>query len=173
MKEIYLAGGCFWGLQKYFDEVNGVQGTQVGYANGKTENPTYEDVCCGGSGFAEAVWVKYDEREISLRDILALFFHAIDPTARNRQGNDIGEQYRTGVYYTDGADAPVIEGYIKELQEKYKEPIATEAGPLKNYYRAEEYHQDYLKKNPGGYCHIGKEAFHYAGTYEPVPTPGR
>lgn len=173
MKEIYLAGGCFWGLQKYFEEVNGIMSTQVGYANGKTECPTYEDVCCGGSGFAEAVWVRYDENKVSLEDILTLFFHTIDPTVKNRQGNDIGEQYRTGIYFVDKADSPVIEQFVKKLQKKYEEPIVTEIGPLENYYKAEEYHQNYLEKNPGGYCHIGKEAFHYAGTYEPVQTAKR
>lgn len=170
MREIYLAGGCFWGLQKYFEEVNGVLGTQVGYVNGRTQCPTYEDVCCRGAGFAEAVWLKYDENEISFEDIMTLFFHVIDPTVKNRQGNDAGEQYRTGIYYTDPKDAPKIKAYVGKMQKKYREPIVTEVGPLENYYRAEEYHQNYLQKNPGGYCHIGREAFHYAGTYQPLQT---
>ncbi len=173
MKEIYLAGGCFWGLQRYYQEVSGVRETQVGYVNGKTECPTYEDVCCGGSGFAEAVRVRYDEEEISTYDILALFFHVIDPTLKNGQGNDIGEQYRTGIYYIDPADAREIEAYVNKVRRNHREPVVTEVGPLENYYRAEEYHQNYLEKNPGGYCHIGKEAFHYAGTYEPLPAAKR
>ena len=166
MKEIYLAGGCFWGLQKYFDCATGVLETQAGYANGTTENPNYVQVCCGGSGFAEVVRLRYDERKLSLRDVLNLFFYAIDPTTENRQGNDIGEQYRTGIYYMDEADAEEIRSYVRKEQEKYEDPIVTEVKPLKNYYTAEEYHHKNLDRNPRGYCHIGKEAFNYAGTYQ-------
>ncbi|WP_066644845.1 peptide-methionine (S)-S-oxide reductase MsrA [Christensenella timonensis] len=167
MKEIYLAGGCFWGLQKYFDCVMGVLETQTGYVNGRTENPSYMQVCCGDTGFAEGIRLRYDEKKLGLTDILHLFFHVVDPTTRNRQGNDVGEQYRTGIYYLDGADGEVIRAYAKREQEKYEEPIVTEITPLKNYYTAEEYHQKYLDKYPMGYCHIGKEAFNYAGTYQP------
>ncbi len=167
MKEIYLAGGCFWGLQKYFDCVAGVLETQTGYANGTINDPSYVQVCCGDTGFAEAIRLRYDETEIGLADVLHLYFHVIDPTVKNRQGNDVGEQYRTGVYYSDNADEPVIRAYVEKEQQKYKEPIVTEVMPLKNYYTAEEYHQKYLDKYPTGYCHIGKEEFNYAGTYEP------
>ena len=168
MKEIFLAGGCFWGVQRYYDQITGVIGTQAGYANGRTVGPTYEDVCRGDSDFAETVWVRYDENKISLEDILALFFRIIDPTARDRQGNDVGTQYRTGVYYVDPADEFKIRSYIAAIQPNYPRKIVTEIERLRNYYTAEAYHQHYLEKNPGGYCHIKKEDFQYAGTYTPV-----
>ena len=175
MKEIYLAGGCFWGLQKYFDCVAGVIDTQAGYANGKTEYPNYVEVCCGGTGFAETIRLRYDETKLKLESILELYFHVVDPTLKNRQGNDVGEQYRTGIYYLDEADREVIERFIAKRQKNYTKPIVTEVGPLRNYYTAENYHQKYLDKNPGGYCHITKEAFLYAGTYreeeQNVPAP--
>ena len=112
MREIFLAGGCFWGLQKYFDQVVGIITTQVGYANGRTVNPTYEEVCCGDSNFAETVWVRYNENIIDLKGILDLFFRVIDPTVRNRQGNDFGTQYRTGIYYISAADEAEIRRYL-------------------------------------------------------------
>ena len=170
MREIFLAGGCFWGMQKYFDRVVGVITTQVGYANGRTVNPTYEEVCCGNSNFTETVWVRYNENIIDFRGILDLFFKVIDPTARNRQGNDFGTQYRSGIYYTNAAEGAVAREYIEKLQQQYARPIVTEVEKLRNYYTAEPYHQNYLEKNPGGYCHIGKEAFQYAGTYTPLQT---
>ena len=170
MREVFLAGGCFWGLQKYFDQVAGVISTQVGYANGKTVNPTYEDVCCGNSNFAETVWVRYNENILDLHGILELFFNVIDPTVRNRQGNDTGTQYRTGIYYIDEDDEGIIKNYISRLQQKYTRPIVTEVEKLKNYYMAEPYHQNYLEKHPEGYCHIGKEEFQYAGTYTSLQT---
>ncbi|WP_066688977.1 peptide-methionine (S)-S-oxide reductase MsrA [Christensenella intestinihominis] len=170
MREIFLAGGCFWGMQKYFDRVVGVITTQVGYANGRTVNPTYEEVCCGNSNFTETVWVRYNENIIDFRGILDLFFKVIDPTARNRQGSDFGTQYRSGIYYTNAAEGAVAREYIEKLQQQYARPIVTEVEKLRNYYTAEPYHQNYLEKNPGGYCHIGKEAFQYAGTYTPLQT---
>lgn len=159
-KMIYLAGGCFWGTEKYLSLINGVVGTEVGYANGNTENPSYEDVCRRNTGHAETVKVVYDPEKIELKNLLKLFYKAIDPVAVNRQGNDIGSQYRTGVYYVDKDDEAVIKVSLDELQKEYSEPLAVEVMELKNYYPAEEYHQKYLDKNPGGYCHIGEAEFH-------------
>lgn len=154
MKEIYLAGGCFWGVEEYFSRINGVVDTQVGYANGTTENPSYEQVCTGTTGHAETTYIKYDENIISLKILLEKFWRIIDPTSLNKQGNDRGSQYRTGIYYTKEEDLPIIEKSFKEIQSKYDKPMVTEILPLESFYEAEEYHQDYLKKNPGGYCHI-------------------
>ncbi|MDH6368086.1 MULTISPECIES: peptide-methionine (S)-S-oxide reductase MsrA [unclassified Breznakia] len=159
MKEIYVAGGCFWGTEKYFEEIEGVKQTDVGYANGKTENPTYEDVCHNDAGHAETVHVTYDENVVSLPFLLDMYFAIIDPTSVNKQGNDVGSQYRTGIYYTDDGDAAVINYAIQKLQKQYDKPIAIEVEPLGNYYPAEAYHQKYLDKNPTGYCHIGKIHF--------------
>ena len=158
-KEIYLAGGCFWGTEKYLKSLPGVKRTDVGYANGSTENPSYEDVCHRNTGHAETVRVLYAPEEIGLTHILHMYFDVIDPTSLNRQGNDIGSQYRTGIYYVDPEDESIIRAAVSKLQEKYEKPIAIEIKPLENYYLAEEYHQDYLTKNPGGYCHIGAAAF--------------
>lgn len=154
MKEIYLAGGCFWGLQAYFDLKKGIKETVVGYANGNTVNPTYEQVCTNKTGFAEAVYIKYDENEISLEQVLEKFWKVIDPTSLNKQGGDIGTQYRTGIYYTGEGDLKVIDESLKNEAEKYSKPMVTEVEKLKNFYAAEEYHQKYLEKNPNGYCHI-------------------
>ena len=154
MKTIYVAGGCFWGLEKYIGLVNGVVDAEVGYANGANASATYGD----GSGYAEAVKVVYDPKVAPLPFLLDLFYDAIEPTSVNRQGNDLGTEYRTGIYYTDPADEAVIDRSLARLQKKYTDPIAVESGPLTNYTRAEDYHQDYLEKNPGGYCHIAREA---------------
>lgn len=153
-REIWLAGGCFWGLEKYLGGVQGVVRTDVGYANGHTENPTYEQVCAHTTGFAETVRVEYDPEKASLSFLLGLFFDAIDPTSMNRQGNDVGDQYRSGIYYTDPDDLPAIAAAIDTLQRTIVGLVAIEVKPLQNYYLAEDYHQDYLVKNPGGYCHI-------------------
>lgn len=161
-KEIYLAGGCFWGLEKYIGNIPGVLRTEAGYANGKTENPTYEDVCRRDTGHAETVRVVYNAETTGLLRLLELFYKVIDPTSLNRQGNDVGSQYRTGIYYTDPDDLPVIRQSIDELQKSYPKRIAIETQPLKNYYTAEEYHQKYLDKNPGGYCHINPRFFELA-----------
>ena len=158
MKTIYLAGGCFWGAQKFFDQFDGVIATEVGYANGPDRAPAYVDVC-RSSGQAATVRVDYDESAISLEDILKYYFMVIDPTAVNRQGHDIGIQYRTGIYYTDEAMLPVIRKVYDEEAAKYGKPLATEVLPLQNFFSAEEYHQKYLDKNPGGYCHIAPEYF--------------
>lgn len=151
-KEIYLAGGCFWGVQAYIDRVKGVKETIVGYANGKTANPSYHDI--KRTGHVETVKVIYDNELLALDKLLELFFKVIDPTVKNRQGHDIGTQYRTGIYYTDQDDKSLIDEFIKAKQKDYKKKIVTEIKPLENFYKAEEYHQDYLEKNPSGYCHI-------------------
>ncbi|MDF2677228.1 MAG: peptide methionine sulfoxide reductase [Bacillota bacterium] len=159
MKEIYLAGGCFWGTEKYLELINGVVKTEVGYANGTTENPSYEDVCRKNTGHAETVKVIYNPEEIALDDLLKLFYKIIDPVSLNRQGNDLGTQYRTGIYYVDEVDNDIIKESLNELQNDYVEPLAVEVMELQNYYVAEEYHQKYLDKNPDGYCHIGQVEF--------------
>lgn len=154
LSEIYLAGGCFWGVEAYLERINGVAKTQVGYANGKTENPSYEEVCFKNTGHTEAVKVEYDTEKLGLENLLKQFFEIIDPTVLNRQGSDKGSQYRTGIYYVNENDKDVIEKVITEVQKKYNKPIVTEVLPLENFYKAEEYHQKYLDKNPNGYCHI-------------------
>lgn len=154
MKEIVLAGGCFWGVEEYMSRINGVVDTKVGYANGHTENPTYEEVCTNTTGHAEAVYIKFDENIIPLEELLNRFWKIINPTLLNRQGPDIGSQYRTGIYYIDDEDLEIINITLEEQKLKYNKSIVTEIMKLKSFYRAEEYHQDYLKKNPGGYCHI-------------------
>lgn len=157
-KEIYLAGGCFWGTQKFFDQFDGVVLTEVGYANGPGNDVTYSDVIAD-SGHAETVRVVYDDQIISLNKLLHYYFMVIDPVSLNRQGNDVGIQYRTGIYYTDAADLPEIEEVYAEQEEKAGRKLAVELEPLTNFVTAEEYHQKYLDKNPGGYCHIPANYF--------------
>ena len=152
-KTIYLAGGCFWGCQKYFDLMDGVKETQVGYANGPTENPTYEQVK-RHAGHAETVKVTFDPAALPLETLLQKYFLVIDPTAVNHQGEDFGIQYRTGIYYTDAADRAVAEQALAALARGYGRPLAVELEPLRNFCPAEEYHQKYLEKHPDGYCHI-------------------
>lgn len=159
MKEIYLAGGCFWGLQKYFDQFDGVVKTEVGYANGPDKIPTYEEVC-NNSGHAETVRIVYDEEKLSLKELLDYYFLVIDPLSVNKQGNDTGIQYRTGVYYTSEDQKEIAENIFKVQEEKFGTKLAVELEPMKNFFLAEEYHQKYLDKNPGGYCHIPEECFH-------------
>lgn len=154
MKTIYLAGGCFWGVEHFLEQFSGIQSLQVGYANSLIENPSYEMVVSKITQAAECVQVDYDPEQISLLQILYAFFQIIDPTSRNRQGNDIGTNYRTGIYTRNQEDFPWIEAFIHRIQREYKKPIVVEVGWLKNFYRAEEYHQKYLDKNPLGYCHI-------------------
>lgn len=154
LKEIYFAGGCFWGVEEYFSRIPGVYDTEAGYANGTVENPTYEQVCRTDTGFAEAVRLRYDPSLVSLETLTRQYFKVIDPTSVNRQGNDVGSQYRTGIYYTDEADRTGLESVMAEVGGNYTRPLATELKSLENYYPAEDYHQDYLKKNPGGYCHV-------------------
>ncbi len=164
MKTIYLAGGCFWGTQKFLDQFPGVVSTQTGYANGRTENPTYKEVC-GGSGHAETVKVVFDEARLPLGKLLEYYFLAIDPASVNKQGEDTGEQYRTGIYYEDAALLPAIRGVYDrkaaELERAGKR-IAVELRPLEQFFSAEEYHQKYLDKNPTGYCHLPPALFRVA-----------
>ena len=152
IRDIYLAGGCFWGIEAYMIKIDGVIDAVSGYANGRTINPKYEDL--DESGHAETVYVRYDTSRISLDEVLIYYFNIIDPTSLNRQGNDRGTQYRTGIYYVDPEDAAVINRRISAVQKEYFSPIVVEVEPLTCFYRAEEYHQDYLVKNPDGYCHI-------------------
>jgi len=164
--EIYLAGGCFWGTEKYLSLLEGVLETRVGYANGLTQNPSYEDVCYRNTGHAETVKVIYDNEALPLRNLLQMYFRSINPVSKNRQGNDIGTQYRTGIYYIDEKDKAVIEEELSALQENYEAPVAVECLPLSNFFDAEEYHQKYLEKNPNGYCHIKPGLFEEAKNYK-------
>ncbi len=161
MKEIYLAGGCFWGTEHLFKQVAGVTDTQVGYANGHLDHPTYKQVCTDGTGHAETVRIAYDERRVVLATLLDLYFMAIDPTSVNQQGEDRGTQYRTGIYYTDEADRAAIDRRMAQEAARHSKPLAVEVGPLQCFWPAEDYHQDYLDKNPDGYCHIPLELMNH------------
>lgn len=154
MKKIYLAGGCFWGVEGYFNQLKGVSDTTVGYIDGNDKKPTYELVCSGIATHAEAIEVVYDEQVITLDKILEHFFRIIDPFSRNRQGHDIGRQYRTGIYYVDPQDKTVVESYLASYFKKDLKRVQTEVKENLDFEPAEAYHQDYLKKNPGGYCHV-------------------
>lgn len=154
VKDIYLAGGCFWGAEAYLERIYGVVYAEVGYANGNKPNPTYEEVCTKTTEFAETVYIKYDSKKINLEQLIDAFFKIIDPTSFNKQGVDTGSQYRTGIYSTDESDLQVARDKITELSPNYEKPILVEVKPLENYYRGEEYHQKYLEKNPDGYCHV-------------------
>ncbi len=153
MKTIYLAGGCFWGVQKFFDQFDGVLATETGYANGPDTAPNYQEVCAD-SGHAETVKIDYDENRISLTRLLDYYFMIIDPLSVNQQGHDTGIQYRTGIYYTDESQLPEIDAVYRDQEKKAGAKLAVEKEPLRNFFSAEEYHQKYLDKNPGGYCHI-------------------
>ena len=153
-KQIHLAGGCFCGTQHFLKQIRGIISTAVGYANGNTENPTYKEVYTDLTGYAETVSVEYDPAVISLERLLELYFLTIDPTSLNRQGEDEGTRYRTGIYYSTEEDLPTIQEAMQREAAKYEAELAVEVEPLKNFYSAEEYHQDYLDKNPTGYCHI-------------------
>jgi len=154
LKTIYFAGGCFWGVEAYFARILGVKNATSGYANGKGIDPSYEDVIKGERGFAEAVRVEYDPKRVTLTELLEYFFKVVDPTSINQQGNDRGIQYRSGIYFEDESEEAIIKDYIQEEQEKYDKEIVTEVLPVENFFLAEDYHQDYLEKNPNGYCHI-------------------
>ena len=166
MAEIYLAGGCFWGLEEYFSRIKGVTDTTVGYANGQVESTNYQLI--HETDHAETVQVTYDDNLVTLREILLYYFRVIDPLSINKQGNDIGRQYRTGIYYTNDTDAPIIAEVTKEQEEQFGQKIAVEVEPLRHYVLAEEYHQDYLKKNPSGYCHINVN-----DAYQPLVDPSQ
>ena len=152
MRDIYLAGGCFWGVDAYFSKLEGVLATEVGYANGNTTTTTYEELY--KTDFAETVKVTFDEEKISLRDILEHFYYIINPFSLNRQGNDLGRQYRTGIYAKNENDLEKAKSFLREKQKGCDRKILVEVETLKTYVVAEDYHQDYLKKNPAGYCHI-------------------
>lgn len=155
-RQIVLAGGCFWGTEKFLSLIPGVIETEAGYANGKTENPSYEQVCYEGTGHAEAVRVVYDADRITLYRLLQIFFESIDPTALNRQGPDVGSQYRSGIYYSNEDDKQTALAALTELQKKYDKRVVVEVKTVEGYSAAEEYHQKYLDKHPYGYCHIGR-----------------
>ena len=169
IKEIYFAGGCFWGTEHLFQLVRGVVDTEVGYANGKIKNPTYEQVISQTTGFAEAVKVRYDADQVNLPLLINLFFKSIDPTTIDRQGNDRGDNYRSGIYSTDAATEVIVKTEVAKLAKNYDRPVVVETIPLKNFYKAEDYHQDYLDKNPGGYCHIPLSVFEEAKRANPLP----
>jgi peptide methionine sulfoxide reductase msrA/msrB len=152
LADIWLAGGCFWGVEAYMSRVYGVADVTSGYANGRTDNPTYRDIAA--TGHAETVHIRYDPQRVSLEDLLYHFFRIIDPTIENRQGNDVGEQYRTGIFYGTAEEKATIDAYLRQEQEKYSERIVTQVEPLQGFYVAESYHQNYLENNPDGYCHI-------------------
>ena len=160
-KTIFLAAGCFWGAQHYLKQINGVLDTATGFANGDRdiENPSYEEVYTDRTGYAETVRVEYDPEVLPLRKLLNLYFLSIDPTSVNRQGEDEGTRYRTGIYYIDPEDYPTIHEMLHDLQHSYSSPIAVEVEPLKAFYPADEYHQDYLDKHPDGYCHLPEALF--------------
>ena len=162
MKEIYLAGGCFWGTEHYLKQIHGVVATEVGYANGNGVNPSYEEVYTDTTGFVECVKVVYDPTILALEKIVELYFRSIDPLSLNKQGNDIGTRYRTGIYYTKECDRAVIESVYSVVAKRLGEELVVELEPLHNFYSAEEYHQDYLDKNPAGYCHLPAFLFEYA-----------
>ena len=159
LKEIYFAGGCFWGTERLFQHIEGVKDTECGYANGKKEiSPDYKRVCKGDTGYRETVRVNYDPSVVTLPQLLAGFFHVIDPTVEKRQGGDVGDQYQTGIYYTNEEDGEIVKAYAAKEKENY--PVfAVELSPLSVFVPAEEYHQDYLIKNPDGYCHISLMEF--------------
>ena len=158
MNTIYLAGGCFWGVQRFFDQFDGVVRTEVGYANGPEKAPSYEDVC-HDSGHAETVRIDYDESRISLEALLDQYFMVIDPVSVNQQGHDRGIQYRTAIIYTDGNQLPAIRAVYAREEAKAGRKLAVLVEPLRNFFSAEEYHQKYLEKKPGGYCHIPSSFF--------------
>ena len=165
-RDIWFAAGCFWGAQKFFKMIDGVRFTEVGFANGNTENPSYKQVYTDTTGYAECVHVRYDPDTVSLQDLVRLYFKIIDPLSLNRQGEDEGTRYRTGVYYEDDRDLEILsKEFFSVEQELGKKPVV-ELGRLACFYKAEEYHQDYLDKTPGGYCHLGPAKFELAAKYK-------
>ncbi len=168
MKEIYFAAGCFWGAQHFFAGVDGVKEAVAGYANGNGENPSYEQVYTDTTGFAETVRVTYDEKRIGLKELTELYFTIINPLSLNRQGGDIGTRYRTGVYYTEEADKALIQPVFEAEARRLGAPLVVELEPLRNFYLAEERHQDYLDKNPDGYCHVPLKTFRYLRLYQDI-----
>ena len=168
LKDIYLAGGCFWGAEHFFIQIEGVAFTEVGFAIGNTLNPTYKEVYTDTTGYAETVHIRYDNEKVGLKFLLRMFFKAIDPTSLNKQGEDEGTRYRTGIYYVDPADLPAIRSVFDEVQRTLAAPVVVEVELLRNFFRAEDYHQDYLDKNPDGYCHLPLELFRFAREAKPT-----
>ena len=167
---IYLAGGCFWGLEKLMQSIPGVIDAQSGYANGTGKaDAKYQAILGGKTGFRETVRVEYDPAKVSLDHLLLAYFYVIDPTVLNKQGNDTGTQYQTGIYYTNTQAQAVVERIV-ELERGRHKVFAVEVGPLKNYYPAEEYHQNYLDKNPDGYCHLNPKLFELARRANAIPS---
>ena len=167
MKEIYLAGGCFWGTEHFFKQIDGVTETEVGFANGETEAPTYKEVYTDQTGYAETVRIRYDETRVGLRFLVRMFFCVIDPTSLNRQGHDEGTRYRPGVYYTDETERERIQQVFDEEQARWDTPMVVELEPLYAYYSASDYHQDYLDQHPDGYCHLPLSMFKFAREAKP------
>ena len=168
MKTIYFAGGCFWGTQHFFSQVDGVKEAICGYANGNTRNPKYEEVYTDTTGFAETVKVTYNPERVSLEELTDYFFCIIDPLSLNRQGHDEGTRYRTGIYYTDENELPTIKNFYAREEKKAGVPLVVELEPLRNFFPAEERHQDYLTKNPEGYCHLSLKTFRYLRLYQDI-----
>lgn len=166
--QIFLAGGCYWGVEKYVSQIKGVLETEVGFANGNTDAPTYHQVRYENTGHAETVRVVYDPAQLPLSVLLQLFYKIIDPTSVDKQGEDCGHQYRTGIYYENPEDADVISDSLLALQKKYTQPLAIEACPLQQFWKAEEYHQKYLDKNPDGYCHVSFPMIQWVKTIDPL-----
>ena len=166
MQELYFAAGCFWGAEKFFRLIDGVVETEVGYANGNVPNPSYRQVYTDTTGFAETVHVVFDPSRIDALDLARLFLRIIDPLSLNKQGEDEGTRYRTGVYYKDDAVVPAIRAAFAEIEKELGCGLAVELLPLKNFYRAEEEHQLYLEKNPAGYCHLTPGAFRMAKEFK-------
>lgn len=152
MKKIYLAGGCFWGVEAYFKDIKGVESTLVGYANGNTENTSYENLY--KTNHAETVELIYDGKEESLKRILEYFYYIIDPFSINKQGNDVGSQYRSGIFSNDKKDLEFSRKFLDQKQKNESRKIQIKVEKLENFIKAEDYHQNYLEKNPNGYCHI-------------------
>ena len=162
MKTIFLAAGCFWGAQHYLKQIRGVVETETGFANGNTESPTYEEVYTDRTGYAEAVRVVFDAEVLPLRRLVQLYFDCIEPTSLNQQGEDRGTRYRTGIYYIEPEDRLTIQEVYDEVQRGYSAPLAVEVEPIRNFFAADESHQDYLDKHPDGYCHLPQALFECA-----------
>ena len=167
MKTIFLAAGCFWGAQHYLKQIRGVVETETGFANGDTENPTYKEVYTDKTGYAEAVRVVFDPEVLPLRKLLNLYFDCIEPTSVNRQGEDEGTRYRTGIYYIEPEDYLTIKEVFDEVQRGYSAPLAVEVEPIRKFFPADESHQDYLDKHPDGYCHLPLALFRFAREAKP------
>lgn len=168
VRTIYFAGGSFWGTQQYIRNFSGVVSTRIGYANSLVPNPRYREVCQGKTGAAECVKVDYDPARISLENLVRLFMLSINPTSVNRQGNDVGSQYRSGIYYTDMDDAHTVFNVVSALEDSYDAPFAVEILPLENFYRAEKSLQDYLRRTPGGHCTISPRLMEYSRSIQGV-----